>query len=548
MQAKASPDKGSVAVVLCTCGGTLLTDKDLEGLTTALFTKGKDAPGVPNMPVLTASNLCGEGERKALARQIRKERLKKVVFAGCSSSAREDLHLSLAHQAGIAPSGVLAVSLKPLARRKGAAKTKEASRQILKAVGALELMPAFQTRKISVEPHALVIGAGAAGAHTALELRSLGLSVTIIDRAATLEPYADELLGGGGAALPRNPEVLTGSRLLGVQGHVGRFEARISTPRGPRSVTAGAVVVAAGIPAPDRTAWPYTMAGTVPLQDLPQAVAALPPRREIRSIAMLLDTVFDENKAAMKRALELALELHDPAHRQLHLLCRDARVASLMLENLYDQVREAGVDIVKYEGKPALSPTGEGNGTQPAAGGLLVSYRDSVLGQEAVLACDLLGISDPGVRPAADPELADLLGLSTDSYGQLQENNIHLFPEVTNRQGIFVVGSCRGQHHLPEVISEARTTALAVQSLLAPGVMEIELSSPEVDEDKCVLCLTCVRACPYGAMKVDHVKGAAVSVPEACRRCGICAGECPAKAIQLPAYSDAVLYSQIAAG
>ncbi|MBN1838190.1 MAG: 4Fe-4S binding protein [Spirochaetales bacterium] len=547
MQAKASSDKATVAVVLCTCGGTLLTEKDLAALSGALTAKAGTG-----LRVLTAANLCSDNERKTLAGQLRKERLKKLVFAGCPSSEREEVHRALAHQAGLAPSNLLPVNLRALRQRKGQARLKELARQILRAEDALALMPAFQTRKISVEPHALVIGAGPAGAHTAMELRNLGLTVTVVEREDTLGPYAEELLGGGGATLPRNPQVLTGSRIVALDGHVGRFEARISTPRGPRSVTVGAVVVAAGLQTPDRAAWPYAVPGTVPLQELAAAVAALPRRRGIRSIAMLLDAAYDENKAAMKQALELALELHDPTHRQLHLMCHDARVASMMLETLYDQVREAGVDIVKYDGSPALvSAGGPGNGGASAGqpeGGVIVSYRDSGLAQEAALMCDLVGVSDPGIQPAADPALAALLGLTTDSYGQLQENNIHLFPELTNRQGIFVVGSCRGQHHLPELVSEARTAALAVHSLLAPGVMEIELSSPVVDADKCILCLTCVRACPYGAMQVDHAKGAAASVPEACRRCGICAGECPAKAIQLPAYSDAVLHSQIGAG
>ena len=66
-----------------------------------------------------------------------------------------------------------------------------------------------------------------------------------------------------------------------------------------------------------------------------------------------------------------------------------------------------------------------------------------------------------------------------------------------------------------------------------------------VDEDKCILCLTCVRSCPHHAMEVDREKGAAVSIPEACQKCGICAGECPAKAISLPVYSDDVLLSLI---
>ena len=161
------------------------------------------------------------------------------------------------------------------------------------------------------------------------------------------------------------------------------------------------------------------------------------------------------------------------------------------------------------------------------------------------LECELAGVSGYGVASAADPELARLFGVTLDALGQMQANNIHLFPGETNRPGIFAAGACRGQFYPPRIESEARATALAVHQLLAPGVLEVELAQPVVDEDKCALCLTCVRSCPHGAMYVDRAKGAAASAPEACRRCGICAGECPAKAITLPVWSDRVVMSQV---
>ena len=170
---------------------------------------------------------------------------------------------------------------------------------------------------------------------------------------------------------------------------------------------------------------------------------------------------------------------------------------------------------------------------------------DSILQQDARAACDLVGISACGISSAADPELAELTGISTDLLGQLQDNNIHLFPEQTNRPGIFVVGACRGQYYLPQIIAEAKAAASAIHSLLKNGSIEVELSNAVVDTDKCILCLTCVRSCPHHAMEVDREEGAAVSIPGVCQRCGICAGECPAKAISLPVYSDDVLLSLI---
>jgi heterodisulfide reductase subunit A-like polyferredoxin len=44
---------------------------------------------------------------------------------------------------------------------------------------------------------------------------------------------------------------------------------------------------------------------------------------------------------------------------------------------------------------------------------------------------------------------------------------------------------------------------------------------------------------------VGGVIGAAYIEPAACHGCGICAGECPAKAITLAAYSDAQVMAKV---
>jgi len=55
-----------------------------------------------------------------------------------------------------------------------------------------------------------------------------------------------------------------------------------------------------------------------------------------------------------------------------------------------------------------------------------------------------------------------------------------------------------------------------------------------VDAGKCIACLTCVRACPFGAPYITP-EGYAVITPEKCKACGICVVECPARAIELAA-------------
>jgi heterodisulfide reductase subunit A-like polyferredoxin len=181
---------------------------------------------------------------------------------------------------------------------------------------------------------------------------------------------------------------------------------------------------------------------------------------------------------------------------------------------------------VKYDGPVAIKVSEDG---------ARVSARDPLLAGDVEILCQMVGVSRLGLRSAADAHLAGLLGIGTDCLGQMQANNVHLFPELTNRPGIFLAGACRGRYYPPDVVTDARAAALRVHSLLSRKHLSVELSNANVETTKCALCLTCVRSCPHGAMTVDEEKRKAVSRPEACQKCGICVGECPAGAIDLPA-------------
>ena len=61
-------------------------------------------------------------------------------------------------------------------------------------------------------------------------------------------------------------------------------------------------------------------------------------------------------------------------------------------------------------------------------------------------------------------------------------------------------------------------------------------------EEKCIDCLTCVRVCPY-EVPVVTPEGAVNIRVDQCQACGICVGECPAKAIafSMPEVEDVLL-------
>lgn len=63
-----------------------------------------------------------------------------------------------------------------------------------------------------------------------------------------------------------------------------------------------------------------------------------------------------------------------------------------------------------------------------------------------------------------------------------------------------------------------------------------------VDNDKCAACLTCVRVCPYNVPKIHGDK--AYMDPLICQSCGICASECPARAITVKMTEEHLLELQ----
>jgi len=55
---------------------------------------------------------------------------------------------------------------------------------------------------------------------------------------------------------------------------------------------------------------------------------------------------------------------------------------------------------------------------------------------------------------------------------------------------------------------------------------------PEVDKEKCTNCLTCWIYCPDNSVLVDNEKMMGFKYSH-CKGCGICANQCPAKAITM---------------
>ena len=73
---------------------------------------------------------------------------------------------------------------------------------------------------------------------------------------------------------------------------------------------------------------------------------------------------------------------------------------------------------------------------------------------------------------------------------------------------------------------------------VVPLPEQAPFGSVSVDVEGCTLCLSCVSACPTGALRDDPEKPALRFVEQACVQCGLCKATCPEKVITLKPQFD----------
>ena len=244
---------------------------------------------------------------------------------------------------------------------------------------------------------------------------------------------------------------------------------------------------------------------------------------------------------ALVNALKLK-ELNPDA--QVTILYKDMRTFGFK-ERLYTEARRAGILFIRYDDthRPQISNT-----QYPIS----IQVWEPMLGRELTLTPDMVVLSEPMVPADGAKELGSLLKVPTDLDGWFLEAHIKLRPVDFASDGIFMAGDCHYPKFLDEAIAQAQAAASRAATILSRDTLTAGGSVAQVNAEQCVGCLTCVRICPYHVPKiamnlsgVGNIVGAAYIEPATCHGCGICAGECPAKAIRLVNYSDSQVMAKV---
>jgi heterodisulfide reductase subunit A len=507
----------------------------------------------------TIGHGCSRESLEHIQDTIRTLNLNRVVVGACSPRTHEGLFQETVRKAGLNKYLVEIANLRDqdtwVHRDSPVAAAEKANALMRMAVSAVRLARPLADQTLPMNKDVLVVGGGIAGMTAALRLADLGYKVHLVERSKELGGVAKQVrrtLEGEDvqahvADLIKRTEghdhiqVWKQSMVVDHSGMAGMFKTGLQV--GPqmfyREVRHGITILATGA-LPNRPA-EYLLGRhqAVSTQlDLGGLLADNPEAAKTWQNVVMIQCVgsrVPENpncsrvccQAAVKNALHIR-ELNPEA--RIIVLYRDMRTPGFE-EDYYRKAREQGVIFSSYEleNKPVV----EADGAR-----VTVSFNDPILGREVKIAADCLALSTGMV---ADEESTEDLGmifrLPRTSDGYFLEDHIKLRPIDLPIPGFFVAGTAHAPKTIRETITQAQAAAGRAQTFLARDSINLGAAVVQVDGNLCAACLICVRVCPFGVPFINE-EGYSEIDPAKCHGCGVCASECPAKAIQLMQYED----------
>jgi heterodisulfide reductase subunit A-like polyferredoxin len=533
-----------IGVFICHCGKNIASVVDVEHVAEA-------ASHLPNVVFSTHTMYtCADSSLYNIKDMIHEHRLNRVVVASCTPRTHEPLFRETLREAGLNP------YLFDLANIRDQCSWVHSSTPELATNKAVDLMEMSVARarllspltgtSFAVDQSGLVIGGGIAGMTAALALADQGFKVHLVEKSWRL--------GGNALALGYtlehedvssfvsdltdriekhpNIQVYLKTEVSGVAGFIGSFQVSLFGNDKTTSVHCGAIIVATGAGPAGTKEYLHGKSGRVITQvALEKKLQQGAFTTEGRNIVMI-QCVGSRNEeraycsriccsAAVKNALKIKKQ--DPG-ANVFVLYRDIRTYGFR-EKYYKQAREAGVVFIRYDRNlPPVATEDES--------GLKVTLSSPDFPEPIEIETDSLVLST-GVD--ADPDnrrLADMLKVPLNADGFYVEAHMKLRPVDFATEGIFLCGLAHSPKMMDENISQARAAAARAATVLSKTTLEVGAQVSQVDQKKCISCMTCVKVCPYGAPTVNADHKAEI-ISAKCMGCGICAAECPACAIRL---------------
>jgi heterodisulfide reductase subunit A len=514
-------------------------------------------PGVTAVERLQGDNGAAFQE---LSEIVRQQDINRLVFASCSPVVHQGQVEEALRRAGLNRYLYDLIDLRGLGAEDGeATRLQELVRMGVARATLLEPLP---ERDVQVSKSALVVGGGIAGLESSLALASHGFPVTVVEKAEELGGHGRKVRAtwqGNAVAdylqglLRRVDEnekisVLTGAEVAAVKGFAGRFVTTVRQNGSTHDLEHGATILAVGGRSIEPAEYLFRKHPQVfRWVDLNEKWKSDPSAIEQAKSAVFIQCVGSRepqrpycSKICCSYAVRTALDLKAKnPEMEIYILYREMRTFGT-IEELYKEARARGIIFIRYslDNKPVVQET--------SGGGLEVTVIDHILGRPVTIAPDFISLQT-AIESGVSQELADLYKVSVTPGGFFAESPAKMKPVDAETDGVFLAGVALGPKSTEESIAEGWAAAGRAMGLLSRDSVRLRGVIAEVDPDKCAVCCTCVRTCPFQVPYIDSSQGAAYIDPGLCQGCGMCVSECPGKAISLASYADQQILAKVEA-
>ncbi len=513
---------------------------------------------------------CSADVQEKIKNLIEEHSLNRVVVASCSPRTHEPLFRETLREAGLNKYLFEMANIRDQCswvhmndQDEATEKTKDLVRMAVAKAGLME--PLVEPR-VSVTKSCLVVGGGVAGMTSALNLACQGFEVHLVERGDRLggqawklyrtwkneeiRPYIEDLT--------RRIEehafvhVYLKSTVKAVSGFVGNFTSIVTDGEGnEREVKHGATILATGGEAYKPTEYLYTNKD-------PEVYLALELDREIFNdpnrfkginTAVFIQCVGSReperpycSKMCCTHSIQSALKLKEiNPDMDVYVLYRDIRTYGGR-EDIYREARSKGIVFIRYklEEKPCV---------ERQNGKLKVKVKDQALKCRIEIEADILTLASAIVPCSDNKVLSRLYKASLNQEGFFLEAHVKLRPVDFATDGIFMAGLAHYPKPIDETIAQAQAAAARAGAILSQDSIVTEGIIARVNEEACRGCGLCVALCPFEALRIvetDNGRKAQV-IDVACKGCGVCAATCYRHAVNIDAFTDEQIESQIEA-
>ncbi len=515
--------------------------------------KNLEAYGLKTPGVKAASRVDGD-LLSALVEQLKKSGANRLVFASCTPVIHKALVEEALRMAGLNPYLYDLVDLRAIDPKTAASQVQD---RIRMGVARALLISPPALREIPVVKSALVVGAGVSGLESALAIAREGYPVTVVEKEREIgghgrhvratwqgydaQAYLKDLLAA--VQNEKNITLMTGTRVKENKGVAGNFITTLDQNGKAVEVSHGVTLLA---PGGDPTRPREYLLGKHPRvfiwSDLEQKRLEDPASIENAQNAVFIQCVGSREPGcphcsniccAFSVRAAVDLKAKNP-NMNIYILYRDVRTVGER-ENIYREARSKGVIFIRYtaENKPVVEPGADGDR-------LRVVVYDQVLQKSIALDADFVSLQT-AIVGTNNRELADIFKVNLDANGFFAESPEKLKPLDATEKGVYVAGLAGYPKDTLESIAQAKAASARALEILTRNTIQVGGLVAEVLPEKCAVCCTCVRTCPFHVPVIDHDRGAAYIDPGLCRGCGMCVAECPGKAIIMAACSDPML-------